>query len=142
MPAHAGIRLEQGEGVNTAGPNTVEPNPEQALVTPEARPSVTLGGKRCQLLMQREDLEVEKGAASEQAGEGGEQYGLHPPNAIALYQETSTKSASRRFVVRTPCRLSGYLLVVTWLTILILGILAGGNDEQPIPNLGHHLGGH
>ena len=104
VPAHQGVRLDEGEGINTAGPNAVEPDPEKALVMPDARSSAVLRSERCQLLTRREDLEVEQGAASEQAGEGseqGEQYGLHRPNAIAPDQEPSTTSLSTRSVVGT-----------------------------------------
>ncbi len=50
MPAHQGIWLDEGEGVNTAGPNAVEPDLEQSLVMPDARPPAVSGGERCQLL--------------------------------------------------------------------------------------------
>ena len=53
------VRLDEGEGANTVGPNAVEPDPVKALVTPDARPPVVSGGECCQLLKQREDFEVE-----------------------------------------------------------------------------------
>ena len=78
-PTHSGVRLDEGEGLETTRPNAVAPDSEHALVMPDARPPAVSGGGQ------------------------GEQFGLHPPDAIAPDQETLTKSNSTRFVVGTGC---------------------------------------
>ncbi len=40
------------------------------------------------------------------------------------------------------CRLTYAVLVFPWSAMLILGVAAGGNHEQPVADFGHHLGGH
>lgn len=41
-----------------------------------------------------------------------------------------------------PCQSPSRLLVFPWSAMLNLGVTAGGNHEQPVADLGHHLGGH
>ena len=72
MPTHQGVRLEDGECLQTVGPDTVEPDPEQAFTTAETQLAISVGDHR-QLLSECEDLQLEDGPASEQAGRGGEQ---------------------------------------------------------------------
>ncbi len=64
MPTHQGVRLEDGECLQTAGPDTVEPDPKHALTMTEAHAAVLLGDHR-QLLSERKDLQVEDSPASQ-----------------------------------------------------------------------------
>jgi len=85
VPTYQGVRLENGECLQTAGPDPVEPDPEQAFAPAETQLAVFAGDHR-QLLPERKDLQVEDGPASEQAGQGGEQGQedcFHPLNTIA-----------------------------------------------------------
>jgi hypothetical protein len=103
MPTYQGVRLEDGECLQTARPDPIEPDPEQAFAPAETQPAISVGDHR-QLLSECEDLQVEDGPASEQTRKGGEQgveYRLHTGNAIARRQEKSIESASTRFLVGT-----------------------------------------
>ena len=73
MPAHRGVRLDEGERPETARPEAVEPYPEEALAATETEPFAVSGSSHRQLLTQSEALQVQDGTASEEAGEGGEQ---------------------------------------------------------------------
>jgi hypothetical protein len=72
MPTHQSVRLEDGESLQTTGPDPVEPDPKQAFALAETQLAVCAGDHR-QLLSEREDLQVEDGPASEQTSQGGEQ---------------------------------------------------------------------
>ncbi len=73
VPAYQGVRVEDGECLETARPEAVEPDPEEALAATETEPFAASGSDHCQLLTQSEDLQVKDGTAPEQAGQGGEQ---------------------------------------------------------------------
>jgi len=80
MPTYQGVRLEHDECLETARPDPVEPDPEQAFAPAETQFAIAVGDHR-QLLSECEDLQVEDGPASEQTGKGGEQGvedGFHP----------------------------------------------------------------
>ncbi len=84
MPTYQGVRLDDGKCLQTAGPDTVEPDPEQAFAPAEMQLAVfAFVGDHRQLLSECEDLQVEDGSASEQAGQGGkhgEEDRFHPLN--------------------------------------------------------------
>jgi len=58
MPAHQGVRLEDGECRQTTRPEAVEPDPEEALGATEAEPFGLSARDHRQLLTQSEDLQV------------------------------------------------------------------------------------
>lgn len=45
-PTHQSVRLDEGEGLETTRPTTVVPDPEHALVMPDARPPAVSGGEQ------------------------------------------------------------------------------------------------
>ena len=93
LPTHQSIRLEDGEGLQTAGPDTIELNPEETLSQTRTEPLVVSVGDHGQLLAESDVLEMEQGAASEQAVQGseqGEEDSLHPSDATVRWQEKST----------------------------------------------------
>jgi len=103
MPTNQGIRLEDGECLQTAGPEPIEPDPEQAFATAETQLAVFMDD-HCQLLPEREDLQMDDGPPSEQASQGGEQGEedcFHPLDATARGWKKSTESISTRFLVGT-----------------------------------------
>ena len=71
MPAHQGVRLEHGKCVETARPEAVEPDPEEALLASTLDPFRLSACDHRQLLAKRKDFEVEFGPASEKADDGG-----------------------------------------------------------------------
>ncbi len=58
VPAHQGVRLEEDERLEAAGPEAVEPDPEEALGATETEPFAVSGSDHCQLLTQSEELQV------------------------------------------------------------------------------------
>ena len=74
MPMYQGVRREDGECVQTARPDPIAPDPEQAFAPAETQLAISVGDHR-QLLSECEDFQVEDGPASEEAGQGGEQGG-------------------------------------------------------------------
>ena len=58
VPAHQGVRFEQGECLEAARPEAVQPDPEEALAATETEPFAVSGSDHCQLLRQIEDLQV------------------------------------------------------------------------------------
>jgi hypothetical protein len=97
VPAHQGVHFEDGECLETAGPNTVEPDPKQAFATAETQPLAVFVGDHCQLLTQSEDLQVEGGPVSEQTRQGGkqgEENCFHPLDATVPHPEKSIESIS------------------------------------------------
>ena len=64
IPSHTsgfGIRLHDGQGIQAAGPQTIEPDPKYPVEGREPRPPVLLSLKDAQLVAQGEDLELELG---------------------------------------------------------------------------------
>ena len=61
MPANHGFRLHDGQGIQAAGPLTIEPDPKYPVEGCEPRPPVLLSLKDAQLVAQGEDLELELG---------------------------------------------------------------------------------
>ena len=72
MPTYQGVRLEDGECRQTARPDPIEPDPEPAFAPAETQLAISVGDHR-QLLSECEDLQVEDGPTSEEAGQSGEQ---------------------------------------------------------------------
>ena len=104
MPTYQGVRLEHDECLETARPDPIEPDPEPAFAPAETQLAISVGDHR-QLLSECEDLQVEDGPTSEEAGQSGEQGeedGFHSLDAIARGQEKSIESISTRFLVGTP----------------------------------------
>ena len=64
MPTYQGVRFEDGECFQTAGPDPVEPDPEQAFAPAETQFAIAVGDHR-QLLSECEDLQVEDSPASQ-----------------------------------------------------------------------------
>ncbi len=67
-------------------------------------PSVIAVGHHCQLLAQGKHLEMERGPAPQEVGQGGEQrneYCFHSGNATRAQTEKPTKSISTVFLVGT-----------------------------------------
>ena len=61
VPANHGFRLHDGQGIQAAGPQTIEPDPNYPVEGCEPRPPVLLSLKDGQLVAQGEDLELELG---------------------------------------------------------------------------------
>ena len=102
MPAEQGVRLEDGNSGEAPGPDPVQPNPEEALVKAGSEPFVVPRGDHRQLLTKGQDLQMEEGAATEQASQGKEQRGeerLHRDDATAREEKRSTGSVSTTFLV-------------------------------------------
>lgn len=72
MPTHQCIGLEDVQRLRTAGPQAVEPDPEQALAPRETQPLGIFPHGHGQLLAQRDDLHVERNAASEDTAQRSE----------------------------------------------------------------------
>jgi len=73
VPADQRVRLEDGNSGEAAGPDPIQPNPEEALVKAGSQPFVVPCGDHRQLLTKRQDLQMEEGPATEQARQGNEQ---------------------------------------------------------------------
>lgn len=104
VPTHQGVGLEDMQCLNTAGPNAVQPNPEQALAPTETEPFTVSLSDHAKLLAKREDFQVEQRAASEEAGQCGEhrvQDRLHRTDANAPDQKKPSESTGTRFLVGT-----------------------------------------
>ncbi len=104
MPANQGVRLKDGESGEAAGPNPVQPNPEEALVTAGSESFVVPRDDRRKLLTKGQDLEMEEAATTEQASQGKEQRGeecLHRDDATAREEKKSMGSVSTTFLVGT-----------------------------------------
>jgi hypothetical protein len=56
VPLDDGCRLDQNHRVQTARPQTVEPDPEQAVDGEQPRPTRPLAAKNVQLVTEREVL--------------------------------------------------------------------------------------
>ena len=100
VPAEQRVRLEHSNRGETAGPEPVQPNPEEALVTAGSEPFVVPGGDHCQLLTKRQDLQMEEAATTEQASQGKEQRGrsVFIARTLALEKRKSQRDPSvRRF---------------------------------------------
>ena len=65
VSTHQGAGLEDMKCLETAGPNAVQPDPEQALAPTETVPFVVSLSNHGKLLAKREDFQVEQRAASE-----------------------------------------------------------------------------
>ncbi len=61
MPANHGLRLHDGQGIQAAGPQTIEPDPKYPIEGCEPRPPVLLSLKDGQLVAQGENLKLELG---------------------------------------------------------------------------------
>ena len=112
MPADQGVRLEDSKSGEAAGPDPVQPNPEEALEKAGSEPFVVPRGGHRQLLTKRQDLQMEEGAATEHASQGKEQRGeecLHRDDATVREEKRSTASVSTTFLVGT-----GPLIHATW----------------------------
>ena len=72
MPADQGIRLEDGNSGEARGPESVQPNPEEALMTAGSEPFVVPRGNHRQLLTKGQDLQMEETATAEQANQDKE----------------------------------------------------------------------
>jgi len=102
VPAKQGVLLEDGKSGEAAWPDPVQPNPEEALVTAGSEPFVVPRGDRRKLLTKGQDLQMEKGAATEQASQGEEQRGeerLHGEDGTVREEKRSTGSVSTTFLV-------------------------------------------
>ena len=55
---HQGVRFEDGECLEAARPEAVEPDPKEALAATETEPFAVFGSDHGQLLTQSEDLQV------------------------------------------------------------------------------------
>ena len=86
VPTHQGVGLEDMQCLKTPRPYTVQQDPEQAFAPMEPEPFVISLGDHGQLLTQPENFHMEQGAASEEAGQRGEQGeydSFHPMDANA-----------------------------------------------------------
>ncbi len=70
VPAHQRIRVEYSQCVDAAGPQPVEPHPEETPSLAEVKSPLVPVGDHRQLLSRRQDLKMETSAASEQASQG------------------------------------------------------------------------
>ncbi len=61
VPSNHGCRLHDGQGIQAAGPQTIEPDPKYPVEGCEPRPLVLLSLKDGQLVAQGEDFELELG---------------------------------------------------------------------------------
>ena len=59
VPANHGFRLHDGQGIQAAGSQAIEPNPKYVVEGCEPKPPVLLSLKDGQLVAQGEDLELE-----------------------------------------------------------------------------------
>jgi hypothetical protein len=64
VPANHGFRLHDGQGIQAAGPQTIEPDPKYPVEGCEPRPPVLLSLKDGQLVARGENLELELGTGS------------------------------------------------------------------------------
>ena len=76
MPSHHGIRLDDDNRIEAAGPNAIEHGPKCPIPRRQADPAAVLTAQRLQLMAQSHDFELQGSPvpeAREQAlGEGAE----------------------------------------------------------------------
>ncbi len=104
VPANQGVRLKDGESGEAAGPDPVQPNPEEAHVTAGSEPFVVPRGDHRKLLTKGLDLQMEEGAATAQTHQGKKQRGegrLHLEDATVREEKKSTGSISTTFPAGT-----------------------------------------
>ena len=70
VPADQGVGLEDGERGEAAGPDPVQPNPEEALVTAGSEPFVVPRGAHRKSLTEGQDLQT-AGGRGYRAGQPG-----------------------------------------------------------------------
>ena len=76
MPLDDGCRFDQDHGVEDLRPDSVEPDPEQPVGGEEPRPARALPPQDGHLMLQGDEFEFQRGAATnpeqEQGTEGGQ----------------------------------------------------------------------
>ena len=75
VPADQSVPVEDDERGKAPGPDPVHPNPEETLVTAGPESSVVPRRGHRKLLTQGHDLQMQEGAAAQQASTGKEQAG-------------------------------------------------------------------
>ena len=75
VPADQSVRVEDDERGKAPGPDPVQPNPEETLVSSGPESSVVPRRGHRKLLTQGHDLQMQEGAAAQQASTGKEQAG-------------------------------------------------------------------
>ena len=91
MPLDDGCRFDQHHGVEDLRPNSVKPNPKQPVGGEEPKLTRALPAQDGHLMSQRDELELQRGAAAnterEQGNEGGKK-GDHAHDAMAAARKS------------------------------------------------------
>lgn len=69
MPMNDGRRLDQNHGLETARQGPVEPDPEQAVAGAKTQPAWALASEHAQLLAEGDDIQFQRGSATNAEGE-------------------------------------------------------------------------
>jgi hypothetical protein len=97
-------RLDQHHRVQTARPQSVEPDPEQAVDRKQSRPTRPLATKNVQLVTEGEVLQFQNGPTAESASKNrnhGTPELMHAGDTTADHRKTLDFSALSEFLVAT-----------------------------------------
>ena len=104
MPLDNSGRLDQHHRVQTARPQSVEPDPEQTVDRKQPRPARPLAPQYVQLMTESEVLQFHDGSATESASnrrDDGTQMLRHAENTMAVDPKTLDFSPLSEFLVGT-----------------------------------------
>jgi hypothetical protein len=104
VPLDDGRRLDQYHRVQTAGPYSVEPDPEQAVDRKQSRSTGPLATKNAQLMMESKVLQFQNGPATESArnnGDDGTQVLEHTSDTTTVLPKTLDFPRRSEFLVGT-----------------------------------------
>jgi len=71
MPMNDGRRLDQDQGLETARPESVQPDPEHAVTGAKTQPPRALAPEYTQLMAEGDDLQFQRGSATKTEGQEG-----------------------------------------------------------------------
>jgi hypothetical protein len=71
MPMNDGRRPVQNQGLETARPEPVEPDPEQAVAGAKTQPAWAQESEYAQLMAEGDDLQFQRGSATKAEGQRG-----------------------------------------------------------------------
>ena len=107
MPLDDGGRLDQHHRVQTARPQSVEPDPEQAVDRKQSGPTRPLAAKNVQLMTEGEVLQFHNRPATESAGENRRRWNARclsmPSDTMAANPKTLDFSLASEFLVGRAC---------------------------------------
>ena len=78
MPMNDGRRLDQNHRLETARPEAVEPDPEQAVAGAKTQPAGALAPEHAQLMAEGDDLQFQRGSATKAEGQQADTNAIMP----------------------------------------------------------------